>query len=228
MTSRIAHAIIGVTRESIVDAAYRIADEHGLEAVTLKRVVADTGFGRHAVFKYFPSFDEIQDALTARALSLLVEVHKDMAVDHAGRDALEAYALAERAYAQAHPTLYAIAFRQPRRQSVELKLLRQSYMQLGVMMLRGYDIPRDAAPEVANCLVAALNGFINAELTGRGRSRVEFDRNYERLLDMLDSGARAAGRPGRIGDPVGDSRPAQFDTARSTRLRLVEPSVGAA
>jgi len=50
----------------------------------------------------------------------------------------------------------------------------------------------------------------------------------ERLLDMLDSGARAASRPGRNEDPTAESRSGQFDTARSPRLRLVEPSVGAA
>ena len=192
MASLAALEMIGISKYNLVDAAVRIVELRGVEALNLKRIAEEVGIRPGAIYKYFPNLDAIQDALTARALASLIEVHKDVARDRFGREALEAYALAERAYAQAHPTLYAVALRAPRTANAELRLLRNTYMGVAITMLRGYEIPTELVSEVANCLCAALQGFIAAETAGRGRSRLEFDRNYERLLDMFDSAAHAA------------------------------------
>jgi hypothetical protein len=47
---------------------------------------------------------------------------------------------------------------------------------------------------VANCLTAVLQGFVNAEIAGGRHVGPEFDRNYERLLTMMDACARDAVR----------------------------------
>ena len=192
MTSRAALEIIGVTKERIIGAGIRLLDEQGLGKFTVERLAELCRIRPSSIYKYFESLDDVQDALTAGALALLIDVHKDISPGLAGRDALEAYAQLERAFALAHPTLYAVALRAARGSGAELRLLRETYMALSIKMLRGYDLPRTVAPEIANCLSAALQGFVSAEITGRGRSGLEFDRNYERLLDMLDAGARAA------------------------------------
>ncbi len=192
MTSRAALDLMGVTKEKILEAGLKLLDEVGLDRFDVERVADRCSITSTSIYKYFRNADDFHDALTAGALAMLIDVHRDLNLDRTGRDALEAYALVERAYGQAHPALYSAALRAPRGPSAELKLLRQTYMSITVTMLRGYDIPRPVAPEIANCLSAALQGFVGAEISGRGRNGPEFDRNYERLLDMLDAGARAA------------------------------------
>ena len=192
MTSRAALELIGITKERIIEVGLKLLDEEGLDRFSIERVTDLCHIRPASVYKYFDGSDHIQDALTAGALALLIDVHRDADPNQVGRDALEAYAQLERAYALAHPTLYAVALRASRGSSAELKLLRQTYMGMAVRMLRGYQIPQAVAPEIANCLSAALQGFVCAEITSRGRSGPEYDRNYERLLDMLDAGALAA------------------------------------
>jgi AcrR family transcriptional regulator len=184
--------MIGISKTQLLIAAEQIVETRGIEALNLKRIADCAGIRPNAIYKYFPNLDWVQNALTIRAMAALIEVHRDVSLQRYGRDALEAYAFAERSFGQAHPNLYAIAYRAVRGASPELKLLRQTYMGIAVRMLRGYNIPSATAAEIANCLSAALQGFISAEISGRGRSRLEFDRNYERLLDMFDAGARAA------------------------------------
>jgi len=191
MTSRAALDLMGVTKEKILETGLSIVDEIGLDSFSVERVAERCFMTPASIYKYFRDADDFHDALTTGALAMLIDVHRDINLDRAGREALEAYALVERAYGQAHPALYAAALRAPRGPSAELKLLRQTYTSITITMLRGYDIPRSVAPEIANCLSAALQGFVNAEISGRGRNGPEFDRNYERLLDMLDAGARA-------------------------------------
>jgi len=192
MTSRAALDLMGLTKEKILGAGLKILDEVGLDRFSVEMVAAQCAVTPSSIYKYFRDVDDFHDALTAGALAMLIDVHRDINLDRTGREALEAYALVERAYGQAHPALYSAALRGPRGPSAELKLLRQTYMSITITMLRGYDIPRPVAPEIANCLSAALQGFVSAEISGRGRNGLEFDRNYERLLDMLDAGARAA------------------------------------
>ncbi len=193
MTSRAALDLMGVTKEKVLGAGLKCLDEVGLDRFSVETVAERCAITPTSIYKYFRDADDFHDALTAGALAMLIDVHRDINLDRTGRDALEAYALVERAYGQAHPALYSAALRAARGPSAQLKLLRQTYMSITITMLRGYDIPRPVAPEIANCLSAALQGFVNAEITGRGRGGPEFDRNYERLLDMLDAGARASG-----------------------------------
>jgi AcrR family transcriptional regulator len=192
MTNRAVLELIGVTRDALVETGLDLIEEFGVDRFTLDRICLRYAIKPGSLYKFFAGPDEVQDALTARALAMLIDVHKDVNVDRAGRDALEGHALVERAFGQAHPGLYAIALRAPLGHCAELGLLRRAYANVMKRMLRGYDVPAESVHEVADCLSAVLQGFINAEIAGRGRSAPEFDRNYERLLDMMDASARSA------------------------------------
>jgi AcrR family transcriptional regulator len=192
MTSRRALEFIGITRPVIVDAAYDIVERAGVEALNAKILAKEVGLPPAFLGKYFKHFDELHDELTARALQALIEVQQDVSGRRAGREALDAFALAERGFGLAHPNLYPIALRSPRREHAGLVQLRRSYSDLAAAMVAGYGVPAHLTREVAHCLSMALQGFINAEINGVGITRLEFDRNYERLLDILDAGARSA------------------------------------
>ena len=192
MTSRRALEFIGITRPVIVDAAYDIVERSGVEALNAKILAKEVALPPTFLGKYFKHFDELQDELTARALQGLVEVHQDVSGLRAGREALDAFALAERGFGLAHPNLYPVALRPPRREHDELGKLKRRHTDFAATMVSGYGVPVHLVREVAHCLSMALQGFINAEINGVGITRLEFDRNYERLLDILDAGARSA------------------------------------
>ena len=192
MASRAALKLMGITKERILQVGLGLIEEIGLENFTIEAVAERCHIRTASLHKYFSDADDFQDALTAGALARLIDAHRDFTFDRVGRDGLETYALAERSYAQARPALYAAALRAARGQGAELRLLRQTYMAIAVRVLRGYGVQNALAPEIASCLSAAVQGFAYAEITGRGRIGPESDRNYERLLDMLDAGARAA------------------------------------
>jgi AcrR family transcriptional regulator len=192
MASRAALKLMGITKESLLQVGLGLLDEVGLENFTIETVAERCHIRTASLHRYFSGTEDFQDALTAGALAMLIDAHRDFSFDHVGRDGLETYALAERSYAQARPALYTAALRASRGQGAELELLRQTYMAIAVRVLRGYGVQNALAPEVASCLSAAVQGFVYAEITGRGRIGPESDRDYERLLDMLDAGARAA------------------------------------
>jgi AcrR family transcriptional regulator len=55
------------TRHEILDAAWEVAREHGLAALTLREVAARVGMQAPSLYSYFPSKDAIYDAMFAGA-----------------------------------------------------------------------------------------------------------------------------------------------------------------
>ena len=88
-------------RQALLDTTAALVAEHGLRAVTMSQIAAETGIGRATLYKYFPDVESIlmswhQRQITAH-LELLIRL-RDEARDasHALHDVLEAYALLSR------------------------------------------------------------------------------------------------------------------------------------
>lgn len=57
-----------ITREQIIEAATRIADEESIDALTIRRLATDIGTGTMTLYSYFRSKEEILDAIADHVL----------------------------------------------------------------------------------------------------------------------------------------------------------------
>jgi AcrR family transcriptional regulator len=96
------------TREAIVAAATDLADTHGLDAVSIRRVAAALATRPMDLYHYFARKDELIDLMVDEAVAgaLLDEIPRDW------RDALTAIAHALRAVCLAHPWVVTAAGQQ--------------------------------------------------------------------------------------------------------------------
>jgi AcrR family transcriptional regulator len=96
------------TREAIVATATGLADTHGLDAVSIRKVAAALATRPMDLYRYFARKDELIDLMVdeAAAEALLEEMPPDW------RDALSAIARALRAVRLAHPWMVTTAGRQ--------------------------------------------------------------------------------------------------------------------
>src|SRR5260370_5570248 len=97
------------TREAIVAAATDLADTHGLDAVSIRRIAAALQTRPMDLYGYFARKGELLDLMVAAAAAgaVLDEIPDDW------RDALTAIAHALRAVCLAHPWVVTAAGRQP-------------------------------------------------------------------------------------------------------------------
>lgn len=65
------------TRSEVLDAALRVIDEHGLAALSMKRVADEVGIGVMTIYGYVKTKDELVDAVTHHALSTLTSAPQD-------------------------------------------------------------------------------------------------------------------------------------------------------
>ena len=94
------------SREEFVDAAIRIVDAEGLEALTLRRLGADVGVSFTAMYTYFATREDLVAALVDR---LTAEVVSEVIPrGEAIRDQLIAISLSARRVLARHPRLAAV------------------------------------------------------------------------------------------------------------------------
>ncbi|HLZ85474.1 MAG TPA: TetR/AcrR family transcriptional regulator [Caulobacteraceae bacterium] len=180
-------------REQILAAAAEIGDHAGLGALTTTRLAERLRIKPPSLYQHFANIEVIKDALAMRALGELIDLHKDVTSGRAGREALNALAHAQRTYAQARPGRF-LAAMQASPGTGAIATLRQTYVRLVATTLETYLLEADAAIEVSRSVVAALQGFLIVELSGLVGTPFETDQGYQKLVDMLDAGARAAAR----------------------------------
>jgi AcrR family transcriptional regulator len=166
MTNRNVLELIGVTKDKVIETGLALIDRHGLDRFCIDQICKELAIQQGSVYKFFKSTNDFQNALTTNALAMLVDAHRGVDIHRVQRDAIEAHALVERAFGQAHPGLYVVALRAPLGARADIVLLRRTYMNIMMRMLRGYDLPDHLVPEVAQCLTAVLQGFVNAEIAG--------------------------------------------------------------
>ena len=177
----------GLTRERIAVTAAEVADEVGLERLTLAAVAQRLGVSGPAIYKHRAGLDELQRDVAVLAVRELTAMLSAATVGRAEQDALRGLADAYRAYAKAHPGRIAASVRAPADDEHETA----SNAALAVLngVLRGYGLADDV--DALRTLRAALHGFAVLETAGGFGLPRDVDATYERYVDALDVALRS-------------------------------------
>jgi AcrR family transcriptional regulator len=174
----------GLHPGAVVDAAARIADADGLEAVTLARLAADLGIRTPSLYSHVGGLEDLRRRLAARGAGELADAMLEAATGRAGGDALRAVAAAYREYAREHPGSYAAA---QRAEWVGDDAGARA-VRVFTAVLAGYGLEGDAAIHATRGIRAALHGFAALEAGGGFGMPQSVDESFARLVTALDRG----------------------------------------
>ena len=180
----------GLDADAVVDAAARLADAEGLDAVTLARVARALGVRTPSLYAHIGGLDDLRRRLGARGARGLAVAMGEAAVGRSRGDALRAAAAAYRAYAHAHPGSYAAAQRPPDPRDTESATAAEAAVAVVRAILAGYGLEGDDAVHAARAVRAALHGFVSLEAAGGFGIPLDVDESFERLVALLDEGLR--------------------------------------
>lgn len=178
----------GLRPEAVVDAAARIADAEGLEAVTLARLASDLGIRTPSLYSHVGGLDDLRHRLAARGAGELAGAMQEAAAGRARGDALLAVATAYREYARAHPGSYAAA---QRAADIPADAGARA-VRVFTAVLAGYGLGGDDAIHATRAIRAALHGFAALEAGGGFGMAQSVDESFGRLVALLDVGLGAA------------------------------------
>lgn len=180
----------GLTRERVVDAAARVADAEGLGAVTVARVAAELDVRPPSLYNHVGGRDALRRELARRGLDELATALRTAAIGRAREDALVAVAHAYRAYAMAHPGLYAATVgAYP--DDAELAAAGGRSVDVVLAVLAGFGLRDGEAIHAARSVRSALHGFVSIERAGGFGLPESGDASFERMVELLAAGLTA-------------------------------------
>jgi AcrR family transcriptional regulator len=187
---------LGLTHQRVVAEAAEVADEAGLDHLTLAAVAKRLGVTLPGLYKHIDSLDSLKRDLAVLGVRELTAAISAAAVGRSGRDALHAMAHAYRAYAAAHPGRAAASVRAPGPTDSEHIAAGEAAVAVLLAVLDSYHLDDGDAIDAIRMLRVALHGFTTLEAAGGFGLPQSVDATFTRLVDSLDATfARWAGQP---------------------------------
>lgn len=169
---------------SIVEAAWGLAREHGIQLVSLHALAKEVGMRQPSLYGYFDSKNALYDAMFADGNRQLLARLESLELPADPRAALKHFLAAFAAFAVEDPARNSLLFRrvvpgfEPSEESYALAVEALGHAG-AVMTNAGVTDPGDI-----DCLVAMTAGLIEAQLSNEpGGDR--WTRHLDRMVDLL-------------------------------------------
>ncbi len=150
---------------SIVEAAWGLAREHGIQLMSLRDLAKEVGIRQPSLYAYFDSKNALYDAMFADGNRQLLNVLDGLEPDADPRTALKAHLRAFADFAVEDPARNSLLFR---RVIPGFEPSAESYAVAREALKRVVDVMRAAGVSEAgdiDCLVAMTGGLIEAQLS---------------------------------------------------------------
>ncbi|GAA1882775.1 TetR/AcrR family transcriptional regulator [Asanoa iriomotensis] len=180
----------GLTPAVVVDEAARLADEVGLDRLTLAKVASQLGVTLPSLYKHVAGLDGLRRLLALRGIHELTAATTAAAVGRSGTDALRAVSAAYRDYARAHPGPYAAALRAPERGDTEHQAAAEGAVAIFLAMLDGYGLSGERAIDAVRVARSALHGFVAIDAAGGFGLPQSVAASFDQLVEALDRALR--------------------------------------
>ena len=186
---------VGIDQTDITRAAARIADRDGLDSATLTAVAGELGIRTPSLYNHVDGLAGMRRLLALRGSAVLLEDFGDAVSGRSGAAALRAIARSYRAFATAHPGLYAsfLPAPEPGEDDVLYDAMAQPvHVVAGVLLEMG--IPAGEAIHLIRALRSLLHGFLDLESKSGFGMPVDIDASFEAAIDLMISAANAVAR----------------------------------
>ncbi|WP_329105740.1 WHG domain-containing protein [Micromonospora sp. NBC_01699] len=181
----------GLTPAIVVAEAARVADEQGLDRLTLAAVAQQLGVTLPSLYKHVRGLDGLAQQLAIRALGELTERVTTATVGLSGTAAVRAMASAYRDYARTHPGSYAATLRAPDPGDPAHVVAAERSVRVVYAVLAAYGLEGDRAIDATRAMRSALHGFVTLEAAHGFGLPQNLDRSYDLLVEALDRALRS-------------------------------------
>ena len=180
-------------RAAVVEAAGALADEVGLEGVTMARLAERLNVRTPSLYNHVDGLDGLRRELALLGTRELVSRLGRAAIGKTADQAVMAIARAYRAFVKERPGLYAATVRSVRLSDPtdpELQAAEREGIEVVLAVLASCGLRDDDALHAARGLRSVVHGFATLESAGGFGIPLEVDESFERLLRIFIDGLR--------------------------------------
>ncbi|MET9296446.1 TetR/AcrR family transcriptional regulator [Streptomyces sp. NPDC003077] len=177
----------GLTAERVTIAGAELADEVGLDRVTMSQVARRLGVKDASLYAHVRNLEDLRGRIALLAADEKTIRIAEATAGRAGKDALIAFANAWREYAHRHPGRYT-ATQTPMQIDPELVAAApgpRRAVELTYGMLRGYGLAEPDLTDAVRLLRSTFHGFVALEAAGGFAHARSPQDSWVRALDAL-------------------------------------------
>lgn len=176
-----------LSRRAVVERAARLADDIGLDELTITRVGRELGVTPPGIYRHVADVDDLRGAIGAQAAREVSVALSTACAGLSGRDALATLATTLRAWATAYPGRYAALQIAPGPGDADGHAAATEVLAVIASALRAYDLVGDDLTDAIRLIRSTLHGFVTLELGGGFAQPRSVDATFERIVDFLDA-----------------------------------------
>ncbi|AEW99414.1 TetR/AcrR family transcriptional regulator [Streptantibioticus cattleyicolor] len=175
----------GLTVARLTEAAARMADEVGIEKVTISALARQFGVKDASLYSHIKNLRELRVRIALLSGEELTDRIATAVAGRAGKDALIAFADAYRDYALEHPGRYAASQTRLEPEEIAGSVALRRSVELTHGMLRAYGLTDPDLTDAARLLRSTFHGYIQLELGGGFGHPRDVRRSWSRVLEAL-------------------------------------------
>lgn len=175
----------GLNTDRVVAAAMELADEVGLDKLTLAALAVRLGVRQPSLYKHVASLDALQRLICMESKVEAADVLAQAAIGRARDDALIAMAWAWRSWALDHPGRYQASQRGAAPGDAEHEQVARRSIGVLAAVIDGYGLAGDDAIDAIRAYRAALHGFVALEADNGFAFPNDVERSFDRLVRAL-------------------------------------------
>ena len=183
----------GLSRDAVVEAAAALADEEGLEALSLSTLASRLGIRAPSLYNHVAGLEGLRRELALLGLRELGRRMGRAAMGKTTDEATFAIARAYRDFVKERPGLYAATVRSSRLSypdDPDFEAAEKEAFEAVLAVLASYGLRGEDALHAARGLRSVAHGFATLEVAGGFGIPLDLDESFERLLRAFVAGLR--------------------------------------
>jgi AcrR family transcriptional regulator len=181
---------IGLELTAILEAAAELANENGMQEVTLANLAKKLSIRPPSLYNHFDGLPGLRKKLAIYGLEKLYEHLSVAAIGVSGTEALLSLSKAYIGFARKHPGLYEATLMAPDPEEAEVQQAGEKIVHLTVLVLQSFQLEGDLALHAVRGLRSILHGFAALEQKGGFKMALDLDESVKIVLKAFITGMR--------------------------------------
>ncbi|AYD41202.1 TetR/AcrR family transcriptional regulator [Clostridium fermenticellae] len=173
-----------LTKEKIIQVAFSLADEIGLNQVTFPKIAGKLGIKYPSLYNHFTNMDNLKIEMTVSLLNKLNLKLMKRLIGKSGEDAIKEFAYVYKDFAFENKTSYGLFMSIPNTENAELLSLAKETTHIIHQLLEFYIEDKTLLVHKSRTLRSLLHGFVSLYSFGYFHSgEVDLEESFQSMID---------------------------------------------
>ena len=182
-----------LSQEFIIQAAADLAEEIGLEHLTLKQLAEKLNIQTPSLYNHIAGLPGLYEGLAAFGLTRLGTVIGKAAIGKSQSTAIKSIASEYRKFAKSNQELYKAILQCPGQNSKDIKEAKNIVFQILHRVLYPYGFSAEDSLHSIRAFRSAMHGFISLESAGFFKAPCDPEVSYDKMISALIAGLLPSG-----------------------------------